>query len=63
LYGISVNAISLEVFLMGISIYYDAKRSYKLTEDENKQIENIVEKYNREKNSKKGKIFIFMIII
>jgi hypothetical protein len=42
---------------MGISIYYGAKRSYKLTEDENKQIETIVEKYDREREFKKGEDF------
>jgi hypothetical protein len=37
---------------MGISIYYNAKRDYPLTDEENNLIEKIVEKYNLEKEKK-----------
>jgi hypothetical protein len=37
---------------MGISIYYDAERNYPLTDEENADIEEIVEKYNNEKDKK-----------
>jgi hypothetical protein len=44
---------------MGISIYYDVKRAYPLTDEENNIIEKIVEKYNaeKEKKFKKGEDF------
>jgi hypothetical protein len=44
---------------MGISIYYDAKRNYPLTDGENELIEKIVKKYNIEKDKKfkKGEDF------
>jgi hypothetical protein len=44
---------------MGISIYYNAKRDYPLTNDENNCIEKIVKKYDMEKKKKinKGKDF------
>ena len=37
---------------MGISIYYDAVREYKLTDEENSIIETIIEKYNSKKDKK-----------
>ncbi|MDR1180173.1 MAG: hypothetical protein LBK44_06675 [Spirochaetales bacterium] len=42
---------------MGISIYYAAKRSYRITDEENKLIEDIINKYNKEKKFKRGEDF------
>ena len=37
---------------MGISIYYNAKRKYPLTEEENKFVNDVINKYNKEKKLK-----------
>ena len=42
---------------MGISIYYDARRKYPLTEEENKLVNDIINKYDKEKKFKKGEDF------
>ena len=42
---------------MGISIYYDARRKYPLTEEENKIVSDIINKYDKEKRFKKGEDF------
>jgi hypothetical protein len=51
--------INQGVVKMGISVYYDAKRNYPLTDEENNNIKKIVEKYNNEKNKnfRKGEDF------
>jgi hypothetical protein len=51
--------INQEAVKMGISIYYDAKRNYFLTDEGSNNIKEIVEKYNNEKDKKfkKGEDF------
>jgi hypothetical protein len=42
---------------MGISIYYAARRTNPMTDNERSQIETIIKKYDREKKFKKGEDF------